>query len=110
MGGAAEHSTSRTRLAAPAMLQPAGGPLTALGSMHRHRPVTNGHLRWPVTPRGAAALARRLPPPGGSCAIGLAEAHDADNWTGISLLTNDITGLYKRLRRHDVAFEGPPVI
>jgi catechol 2,3-dioxygenase-like lactoylglutathione lyase family enzyme len=49
-----------------------------------------------------------LLPPGGSCAIGLVRAQHTGIWTGISLLTDDITGLYERWRRHDVAFEGPP--
>jgi DNA-binding transcriptional ArsR family regulator/catechol 2,3-dioxygenase-like lactoylglutathione lyase family enzyme len=49
-----------------------------------------------------------LLPPGGSCAIGLVRAQHAGIWTGISLLTDDITTLYQQWRRHGVAFDGPP--
>jgi DNA-binding transcriptional ArsR family regulator len=49
-----------------------------------------------------------LLPPGGSCAIGLVKAQHTGIWTGISLLTEDLTEQYHQWRRRDVAFEGPP--
>jgi len=50
-----------------------------------------------------------LLPAGGSCAIGLVQAQHTGVWTGISLLTDDITTLYHRWRHSDVAFDSPPV-
>ena len=49
-----------------------------------------------------------LLPPGGSCAIGLVRAQCAGIWTGISLLTDDITRLYEHWQRRGVAFDSPP--
>jgi hypothetical protein len=49
-----------------------------------------------------------LLPAGGSCAIGMVRAQHTGIWTGISLLTDDITDLYDQGRRHGVAFDGPP--
>ena len=43
----------------------------------------------------------------GSCAIGMVRAQHTGIWTGISLLTDDIT-VYDQWRRHGVAFDGPP--
>jgi DNA-binding transcriptional ArsR family regulator len=47
-------------------------------------------------------------PPGGSCALALAESAQGGVWTGISLLTDDLDTLYRQWRMLKVAFDGPP--
>ena len=47
-----------------------------------------------------------LLPAGGSCAIGMVRAQHTGIWTGISLLTDDITDLYDQWWREGVAFDG----
>jgi hypothetical protein len=49
-----------------------------------------------------------LLPAGGSCAIGMVRAQHTGIWTGISLLTDDITDLHDQWRREGVAFDGAP--
>jgi hypothetical protein len=48
-----------------------------------------------------------LLPAGGPCAIGMVRAQHTGIWTGISLLTDDITDLYDQWRREGVAFDRP---